>query len=85
MKVGLIKRHPWWKRVWAWFHWENAYTEGVWLYQHNTITKQRRAIKIAHAHGPVNFIWLRAGQGGHDIIDDVEGYQMYKRLLGDDK
>jgi len=43
------------------FAWRNVFNTGVWLYQQNKITGQRRAFKVGEGHQPVSQEWLDRG------------------------
>lgn len=45
----------WWRSPLAW---HRSHQKGVWEYQENLITGERRAIRISGCHGPLDNDWL---------------------------
>ena len=43
------------------FAWREEHHSGVWLYEQNAITGQRRATKVSGCYQSVNLEWLTAG------------------------
>jgi hypothetical protein len=56
-----------WERIRSWFAWKDIRDSGVWLYQENTITGSRRAIRLSRTWQPLDVEWLE--QGNTDAYD----------------
>ena len=54
------------------FAWRDALTNSpIWLYQENSVTGARRAIRIGRGSwSPLNWHWLRGGVGVPYFIDE---------------
>lgn len=53
--LGLM---DWLRTFWQW---RDIGTKGIWLYQQNAVSGQRRALRLATLHGPVDWVWLYGG------------------------
>lgn len=49
------------RRIKAFFAWRDYRHNGVWLYQENMITGQRRALKVSSCYQPLDLEWLTRG------------------------
>lgn len=49
------------RRIRIWLAWEEMYETGVWSYQRNEITGERRVVKIGDGYQPVDTWWLETG------------------------
>lgn len=43
------------------FCWRRVIVKGVWAYERNTITKERRAVRVRAGYGPLDCGWVRTG------------------------
>lgn len=48
----------WWKSLFAW---RDVRFTGVWIYQENAVTGERRAIKVGGCYQPIDAEWLGDG------------------------
>lgn len=51
------------------FAWRDVRDQGVWLYQQNTVTGARRAVRISRCGQPIDFEWLANGAGDGFVVD----------------
>jgi hypothetical protein len=55
----MIKRLiNWWKAL---FSWKIIRETGVWVYEENTVTGTRRALRVSSAYQPIDFSMIREG------------------------
>lgn len=54
-KVGFV---TWLKSLGCW---RTEHEQGIWRYDSNTITGQRRAVRLNSLHGPLHIQWMLGG------------------------
>ena len=67
------------RAIWDWlrapFCWAERRDSGVWIYEENTVTGERRAIWRPGCYQPLHHAWLRAGNGAY-----INGPRGFERL-----
>lgn len=51
-------------KVFGIFFWKEAFQAGVYSYQYNKVTKQRRAIQVIKGYSALDTLWLSSGETG---------------------